>query len=245
MRYIDLSRLLRKRWRWGDRKELWKNKNLKMDFRAISYGKCWYTESSLTGSDIDIDHFRPKAAVSPYGDYRYNTQLRETGYYWLSREPKNYRGSCVIANRPREQGGKWDFFPLVDDSPLMAEGTDVVEKPLLLDPCSQDDVNLIGYDANGIFCASNEQVDQKRVEVSRELYNWDNSDMKRDRMRVWNNVYRIIDKYKKAKMDKETCIEFLKDAVSRESPYSACAISCVRSMAPDEIKQELEADLVL
>jgi beta-lactamase class D len=44
-------------------------------------------------------------------------------------------------------------------------------------------------------------------------------------------------------MDKDTCITFLRDLVSQNAPFSACAIACVNSLAPDDIKEKLALDI--
>lgn len=71
MRYIKIEDLLVIRSRWGQGNELWKNSVLKKDFRDFFYNKCWYTEVLLVGQDVHIDHFRPKAAVKPFENFKY------------------------------------------------------------------------------------------------------------------------------------------------------------------------------
>lgn len=243
MRYIDIQPLLLNKESWGNSDELWKNAILKKDFREYFHNKCWYTEVSLAGSDIDIDHFRPKAAVKQYKGYNYNELLRTRGYYWLKNDPANYRGSCTYANRPRGKGGKRDRFPLKDGSPLLSEGSAVIEQALLLDPCERHDVNLVAYMGNMIHCATKDPYDNERVQVSCELYNWDDAFIKGERKKVWEDVNKTIEEYKSREISKTACIRRLKDAVSREAPFSACAISCVRSLADEEIIQELDLEL--
>lgn len=245
MRFIDLQTLLKRRKKWGNRKELWKNKTLSNDFRMMLYRKCWYTEASLAGSDTDIDHYRPKSRVSQYKSYNFNSFISTTGYDWLKNDPSNYRCSCIYANRPRESGGKRDFFPLETGSPYgNATSGCTTEKPLLLDPCVQADVNLIMYDPGGkVKCTSSNPTDCLRVEVSKELYNWDNVDISTERSTTWYEVERIIQRYINKRTTKEDCIEDLRRFVSKEHTYSACAISCVQSLAPDEIKSQLELTL--
>lgn len=245
MRYINLDELLLRQRRWGNRKELWKNKNLASDFRNTLFGKCWYTETPLTGADTDIDHFRPKASVKQFKNYHFNRALEGTGYSWLKNEPSNYRCSCIYANRPRGNGGKWDYFPLEKDSPSGSQaGGCADEKPLLLDPCCNHDVNLIMYDPGGkIACTSTDETEKLRVKVSSELYNWMSADIERARSSTWYETERIIERYKKGRTLREDCIEDLKRLVSREASYSACAISCVQSSAPDDIKSELDLEL--
>lgn len=72
MRYIKIEDLLENRNRWGQGNELWKNSVLKKDFRDFFHNKCWYTEVPLVGQDVHIDHFRPKAEIKPFENFKYN-----------------------------------------------------------------------------------------------------------------------------------------------------------------------------
>ena len=243
MRYIDLEKLLRKRGNWGDGAELWKDPVLKRDFRDFFNDKCWYTEVPLAGFDIDIDHFRPKSEVKQFEGYNFNRPLETTGYYWLKNAPENYRGSCIFANRPRGKGGKRTWFPLHNDSPYLTPANTEHEVPLLLDPCNQNDVNLIAYGGNEIFCSSLDEDDKIRVDVSKKIYNWDDTYIKKERAKVWEEVCKTIEEYESEDISEGVCLRRLKDAISPKAPFSACAISCVQSLAPDEIKSQLELTL--
>ena len=76
MRYIKIEDLLVFRSRWGQGNELWKNSVLKKDFRDFFHNKCWYTEVPLVGQDVHIDHFRPKAAVKPFENFKHKFYIR-------------------------------------------------------------------------------------------------------------------------------------------------------------------------
>ena len=115
MRYIKIEDLLVFRSRWGQGDTLWKNSVLKKDFRDFFHNKCWYTEVPLVGQDVHIDHFRPKAAVKPFENFKYNHLIQDEGYYWLANDPSNYRACCIYANRKTGGGGKGNYFPLADD----------------------------------------------------------------------------------------------------------------------------------
>ena len=121
MRYIKIEDLLVIRSRWGQGNELWKNSVLKKDFRDFFYNKCWYTEVLLVGQDVHIDHFRPKAAVKPFENFKYNHLIQDKGYYWLANDPSNYRACCIYANRKTGGGGKGNYFPLADDGVYQSE----------------------------------------------------------------------------------------------------------------------------
>lgn len=240
MRYIEIEKLLRKRSEWNESNELWKNTKLRKDFRDYFFNKCWYTEVKLIGQDAHIDHFRPKAEIRPFEHYRYNTPLAASGYYWLKNDPSNYRLCCIYANRKTGEGGKGNFFPLADESPLLTEGGSEAEKPLLIDPCKHDDVALVSFMGNCVMAASMDSFCQMRVEVSSKVYNLTDGYIKTERAKVWNNVEKILAEYQAGDISRESCLRQLSEAVSREAQFSACAIACVNSLAPDDIKAELD-----
>ena len=244
MRYINLEQLLLKQNTWGKSSELWKNEKLKQDFREYLHNKCWYTEVELTGQDPNIDHFRPKKKIKQFKQYNYNEPLANRGYYWLKNDPNNYRVACVVANRITGEGGKGCFFPLADDSPLLTESGNEQEIPLLLDPCVQKDVELITFFGNQVLPVHQEnQQDKTRVEVSAQIYNWIDNNMKIGRAKVWHRVENLLKGYSSKNIPREYCIAELKDLVSKKAQFSACAIACVNCLAPDEIKNELDLSL--
>ncbi len=243
MRYIDLNPLLVKRKAWGSRKELWKNKKLQEDFRKHSFNKCWYTEVKLLGQDTPIDHWRPKAEVKPYKHYNYNKAIAAQGYYWLESEPTNYRLSCTYANRKTGDGGKGCYFPLSDSSDYLTKNGTETEIPLLLDPCNLSDVMLISFLGSEVVAATTDLFEQERVKVSAEIYNMIDSEIKAERRKVWDEVEKIIEEYECNEISKTACLRRLKAMVNRDAQFSACAIACVNSFAPDDIKTELDLKL--
>ncbi len=83
---------------------------------APFYGKCAYCECALELVDGDVDHFRPKAI-----------------YYWLAYYWKNLLPCCKTCN----QFFKGAQFP-VEGERATCEAELALEKPLLLDPASED-----------------------------------------------------------------------------------------------------------
>jgi 5-methylcytosine-specific restriction endonuclease McrA len=49
------------------RKKIWRD--LAPDLAKLQEGKCWYSESKNSGSDKDVDHFRPKNRVDEDPDH--------------------------------------------------------------------------------------------------------------------------------------------------------------------------------
>lgn len=243
MRYIDLETLLAKRGNWGNSAELWKNELLKKDFRDYFNNKCWYTEVLLIGQDAHIDHFRPKGKVKPLEKYNYNKPLATCGYYWLENDPRNYRVCCVYANRKTGQGGKGNFFPLADESPFLTVHGEECEIPLLLDPCNHEDVALISFVGNQVIASSVKDLDKIRVKITEVIYNMVDPYIKAERGKIWESVAKVLEEYESENISRSVCIRQLRDVVSREAPFSACAIACINSLAPDEIKQNLDLTL--
>ena len=163
MRYIKIEDLLVFRSRWGQGNELWKNSVLKKDFRDFFYNKCWYTEVLLVGQDVHIDHFRPKAAVKPFENFKYNHLIQDKGYYWLANDPSNYRACCIYANRKTGSGGKGNYFPLADDGVYQSEKDENNEHPMLLDPCVAEDVKLLSFLGNRVVPATDDELGKERV----------------------------------------------------------------------------------
>ena len=126
---------------------------LKGELRKLSHGKCWYTEAPQAGTDVDVDHYRPKGRVAEL----IAENPAHPGYWWLSYEPGNYRYSCIVANRRRldvdagRTGGKADHFPIQHeiDRAYYSTADYGTEKPLLMDPCKPHDPELITFKDDG------------------------------------------------------------------------------------------------
>lgn len=246
MRYINLDELIKnKQSRWGHANDLWKGEKIKKDFKNYFNCKCWYCESVMAGSDKPIDHFRPKSRVDRYKNYNYNKNIANTGYSWLKDDPKNYRCSCTYSNRKTGNGGKGCYFPLSDNSGYLASGSvdTSIEQPMLLDPCVKSDVKLLTFVSALPACSTDNDYDKKRVNVSIELYNLNDGDIKACRLRIWNQVMDDIEDYENGNMNEVACIRKLKGYISRDNPYSAAAIAAVLSWNNEDIKGKLDLEL--
>lgn len=134
-----------------DNAEMWRE--IKPAFRKLFHGKCWYTEAPQQGTDVDMDHFRPKKRVNEL----VGSTAPHFGYWWLAFNLDNFRYSCIIANRRRkdvesgETGGKADHFPIFDECnrARTPECNLEEEQPVLLDPCKASDVRLLMFNDNG------------------------------------------------------------------------------------------------
>jgi hypothetical protein len=205
--------------------------------------KCWYCESDGTaGFYFQVDHFRPKKRVKNKG---YKKGEYEPGYWWLAFNPENYRLSCQRCNTA---SGKVDQFPLADGSPrAICAGGEKSEKPLLLDPNS-DDPKLIMFSQDGDIHPIHDcfDDDRKRVETSIAVFNLRARSKREGRRKVWKECYDCIIDARKARdslkesllmpqHEKETKRNAYRDACAkinkmtlRNARFSTTAKSCIR-----------------
>jgi uncharacterized protein (TIGR02646 family) len=125
---------------------------------ALFHRKCAYCESVIGHvQPVDIEHFRPKAAVLVEGALRY------PGYYWLASDWDNLLPSCIMCNRPNrhdgpdpvEDGellGKGNHFPVRDEACRVSHSSGHLpsEGALLLDPCSDVPDEHLEFDEQGL-----------------------------------------------------------------------------------------------
>ncbi len=161
---------------------------VKTQLKQIS-SKCWYSEADPLshGSDIMVDHFRPKAKVAEC--------KMHPGYWWLAFKLENYRLSCCFSNSLRGDtsglvGGKSYHFPLVDESKraLTPQYNYSEEQPFLLDPCNEEDVKLLTFREDGEamprFNPDSDHLKNKRAEISIKCYNLNNINFIRARLKL-------------------------------------------------------------
>lgn len=213
------------------------------ELRKLSNGKCWYTESPQTGTDVDVDHFRPKRRVAE----RMGEDDGHPGYWWLAYELHNYRYSCIYANRLRRDleaeavGGKADRFP-IDDEAVRAMTPDAdwkAEKTLLIDPCKADEVALITFKPDGEAMArhpEDETYKFKKANLSIKYYNLNHSDFRKARTALRDQIEnlrieakRFYDRLEDGDADHQTAysgaITKLRKMRAPDSPYSAFCVA--------------------
>jgi len=170
----------------------------KRHLRAMSYGKCWYSEATGPQSPYDVDHFRPKCEAQ-----RSETE-KDDGYPWLAFDWDNFRYSAERSNRlstNEETGdtfGKSSWFPLEAGSAIACWDNRCVdqEKPLLLDPTREADVALIDVGSDGLMVPSNTctKSGAERVKASVRFYGLDLPDILAARRQVMVDLGDDIDK---------------------------------------------------
>ncbi|PMM08720.1 hypothetical protein BCT62_15105 [Vibrio splendidus] len=159
---------------------------------SLSYGKCWYCESSELRSDNPIDHFRPKGKVAEC--------LEHPGYWWLAFEWSNYRYACTYCNSRRVDvdtaGGKQDHFPVFTPPDWnRCEDDNNVEKPKLLDPTDADDYKLLAFNQNGEACpnTNDEQSEEyQKAEESIEKYHLNHEPTRKARKAIMQKIRQIV-----------------------------------------------------
>ena len=180
------AKILRENAIWAD---------VKPELRKVFHGKCWYTESLQVGTDVDIDHFRPKRRVAE----RYADGDGHPGYWWLAYDLANYRYSCIVANRLRRDvetdlvGGKADRFPIADEA-MRAMTPDAdwqAEKALLIDPCKPDETALVTFKEDGEAMprfAAEESYKNEKARLSIKYYSLNHSEFIRERITLRDRI---------------------------------------------------------
>lgn len=216
MRYIDLTRLTipptklaalrqafceikdlppdERRKAISERAAVWQV--LKDDLADYGNNKCWYCESIQERSDNVVDHFRPKNAVRDCKGHE--------GYWWIAFDWHNYRYACTFCNSRRhddetdETGGKWDYFPVIDESKRCFCPNDdlTLEEPQLLDPVRPRDPKLLWFEETGkVIERYTEVEDQRRFQrakTSISLYNLNHSRLRERRQILFNDILELV-----------------------------------------------------
>ncbi len=208
--------------------------------------KCWYSEAKIGAGDFEIDHFRPKNRSRQFD----GSVLKENGYWWLAYNWENFRISGRMMNIRRrdrlvdcsEVEGKGDFFPLhFDVHAKIAEDCSVIscEFPILLDPFSEYDVDLISFDENGeTIPNTSDDLEILRACKSIEFYHLNLDQLNYQRKLIWDECLEEIDDAKKCYFEAvslfqkkdvlEKCFKMLRELCDKNSEFSAVAITCIK-----------------
>lgn len=193
---------------------------LKVRFTGLVGKKCWYTEAESTGGDLVIDHYRPK-----------------TAYWFLAFDKDNYRVACSYANSPHHNeehgcaGGKGETFPLLDPR-NKAEGRNSIkrERPLILDPCNEDDCKLIAFQADGRPVLSpsykEDSIARQRIEKSKILLNLDHPDFNSKREQLHDDIKLDVETYEALPSNshlRSPICDRLSQRISGKAPFSTAA----------------------
>lgn len=202
--------------RYGSRK--WSP--IKDRLTSILGSKCWYTEVELVGAPLAIDHFRP---------------IRD--YWWLAFDVENYRVACQYSNSPEHNvkhgcaGGKGDNFPLLAPGIRATDKEKIrLEKPVILDPCRQDDCDLVAFQADGrpilnpAYAA--DPIAARRVDESLLLLNLDHPDFNSKREQLYHAIADDVNTYEELPMDspsRRTILVRMQKRLSVNASFSTAA----------------------
>lgn len=210
--------------------------------------KCWYTEAPQQGTDVDVDHFRPKKRVQE----TLSTANPHDGYWWLAFCLQNYRFSCIVANRRRTDvetgvtGGKADHFPLCEESKRAKTPTCDLEEeqPILLDPLKATDVQLLQFKPDGEamprFSEDSHARKFMRADRSIAFYNLNHSDFVRCRIDLRDSIdkdvkaaVRYFNKLETGDADNDLAYEEaicrLRKMRGKEAPFSSFCVAYLDS----------------
>ncbi len=218
------------------------------ELEAMSFGKCWYTESCDAASRNQTDHYRPHGRAK-----QAEGQFAE-GYCWLAFDIENYRIIGVLANTQNreyseETVGKGIWFPLADpEKRATLQNRDIAgETPLLLDPTDISDTVKIVFWDNGEAHPDTHLNDDERAIVDNAIVRMGiRQRMLNDaRRKKWRDCIRTIEKYtrflRKPKghrsVEESATIEELAQELitmaSAESEFSATVRCCLLSQRLD------------
>lgn len=208
--------------------------------KALSKGKCWYSESKNPTSDKNVDHFRPKNRVQEDPDHE--------GYWWLAFDWRNYRLSSQWCNQRRNDkisktsGGKWDHFPLRPGSfRARLESDDYEQEEIeLLDPIDPEDWKLLTFRPDGRPTPTKpaNTPEHERAAITIEVYHLHCKELVDDRRPLAGQVQRLIQSMetlrphitapKMRNLYKQQEKELLR-AIQKDAEYSAAALAYARA----------------
>lgn len=166
---------------------------LKIWLKALSKGKCWFSEVRELYSHYDVEHFRPKKEA------KNNDKTKRDGYWWLAFDYTNYRLCGNVGNRKK---GGW--FPLQDGSHVstFTAQCEESEETYLLDPTDETDVNLIAFDEEGKAIptpGTSGWEEERAIETIKRLKLNEHADLTEERRKIWQKVSFEIEQFHKFK----------------------------------------------
>lgn len=187
--------------------------------------KCWYTEVVPPGSDLEIDHYRPKRH-----------------YRWLAFDPENFRVSCAYANSPHFNeehqcnGGKGEEFPL-DCAQVRATSKAEFDKenPILLDPCEPEDCALVAFQSDGRPVIHPDFAKDPnachRMDLSKILLNLDHPEFNKLREKLYHTIDKAVrrhDEFSPDSPSREEIEQELEMMLAPEAEFSTAARAFLR-----------------
>ena len=220
------------------RQKIWQD--LAVALMALSTQKCWYSETKNSGSDKNVDHFRPMNRVREDPDHE--------GYWWLAFNWRNYRLSSQWCNQCRNDkvnktsGGKRDRFPLRPGSFRARLETDdyELEDIELLDPIDPDDWKLLTFRPDGHPTPAKQagNPEHDRAATTIEVYHLHCAELVEDRRLLAGKIQRLVQNMERLRPAiaqpkiraayKAEHKELLR-AMHKDSEYSAASLAYARA----------------
>jgi hypothetical protein len=160
---------------------------------SLSHNKCWFSEARDIFSHMDVEHFRPKLEAKEIDG------TKRDGYWWLAFDYRNFRACGNVGNRKK---GGW--FPLKFGSLISTYDNQCEESEThyLLDPTDADDVELIGFDEEGLAIPApgiTEWNKERVLETIKRLKLNEHEILPIERQKKWQIMVREIDMYQRYK----------------------------------------------
>lgn len=192
--------------------DAYRQDKVKALLHQLFHGKCAYCETFYSAAaPMDVEHYRPKAAVKEEPTHR--------GYWWLAMRWDNLLPSCIDCNRKRKQiqaaggdslealqkrqnanrgrihSGKQDSFPIsAHGVRASAKNDDLnLERALLLDPTRDRpdqhlDFHVEPAPSIGLALARQHDGNAERGAVSIQVYGLNRLGLVQDRTRVLRHL---------------------------------------------------------
>lgn len=173
----------------------------KSSYKEGDFGKCSYCETLATpGVQYAVDHFRPKAKISP----KDCEDPDNKGYYWLGIEWSNLILACPVCNGKSAKGtrfpirGKRMKIGLPIDSNSQLDRSICVpdyielkdEDALLINPEREKPEDYFSFDSTAKIIATGS--DTTKANMSIEVYNLNRPDLVKQRLKLWDECKKNI-----------------------------------------------------
>lgn len=225
--------------------------DIKSVYTKRQHGKCVFCERKLGADELssvefDMEHFRPKGAVSPWPTPEIAVELslpadfpRSTasgsGYRLLAYHPLNYASSCKTCNSRL----KSSFFPVAGSHNFAGVVPAVLtqqERPFLIYPLGDFDedpealISFQSYHAVPNSGAKGHDHDRARVTIAFFRLNGDREDLFESRAKVLHDLFtslQLLDKTKGKARRQEIWDDVLR-LKADSSPHAGCVRSLLK-----------------